>query len=69
MRAVINGGPADIHPHIVRIQRLEKLLRAGGGVVELDLNHVVLAQASRGGLSNFGRERKQKNGPPDDVSR
>ncbi len=44
MRAVIDRRPADIHPHVGRIERLEILLRAGGGVVEFDRGHVVLAR-------------------------
>ena len=39
MGAVIDGGAADIHPHVFRVERLEPLLAAGRGVGQLDLGH------------------------------
>ena len=46
MRAVIDRGTADIHPHILRINRREILFLPGGGVVQLDRQVTGHGQAS-----------------------
>ena len=39
VRAVIDRRPADVHPHVGRIERHEALLRSRPRVVEFDLGH------------------------------
>ena len=55
MRAVIDGRPADIHPHVIGVDRLEDILRPGLGIGQPDGRHAssFTRRASRGGLSVF----------------
>ena len=62
VRAVINGGSTDIHTHIVRIDWIQHLFAAGGGVIECDIHVNARAKGWRG-PSNSELSRKQRTGP------
>ena len=47
MRMVVDGRTADIHPHILRIDRREELLVARQCVVDLEGHHLILTPSAR----------------------
>ena len=55
MGAIIDGGAADIHPHIVGVQRGEHLFPAGLGVVQFDGRHRFLTRGCAAGLTTSTR--------------
>jgi len=53
MGAIVNRRAADIHPHIIAVQRLKGLFFAGLGVVQFDRRHKASFGGVPAGFSNF----------------
>ena len=70
VRAIIDRRPADIHPHIGRVDRRKGLFAAGLGVVQLDRRHSLSHAVFARGLSNYPDQMKRKRAAREtDVSR
>ena len=64
MRAVIDRGAAEIHPHIRRVERSERLLAVGLGVGQANVGHRgLIALCAARGSSRFRRFAKPRVAP------